>query len=242
MVFGRTNHADNVGKIILKFREFFPHEDFARTVKAIAAAHGGRKGLTKAKKQDYLAFGNSSYEVHPLRLAAFLRLADEISENRTRISGNLLDAVPDQNRIFWEYANAIAWSRPDNEALRLVVSYNVDKKVVVKRFQCVEFPDRCDKDGKLSLIEYIICRLEKINNERIYCAQHLPAFARYTELQARISIVDDLDRLPEFDELSFTFRDGGLYRPGEYPNTSIFDSFFSNNEKWKPENLSKHLN
>jgi len=241
MVHGRSGHASRVKDVMSKFRNSFPNPDFARIVYEIAKSHSGTTGLKIPRAEEFLSLGNETHQVHPRRLAAILRFADEISENRSRISYHLIDSVPDKNRIFWEYANAITSSRPDVENDRVVIAYSIEKSVVTQRFPCVEFPTRVDLDGTISLIEYIVCRLEKVNNERIYCSQFSLPFIGFSEVQAEITIVNDLERLADYDALVFTFRDGGLYKPGEYPNTDIFDLFFKENSNWRPDQLSKAL-
>ncbi|MDD5126224.1 hypothetical protein [Methylovulum sp.] len=115
---------------------------------------------------------------------------------------------------------------------------------MTQQFYCDEFSKRVNKnndDKTITLIEYIICRLEKVNNERIYCTQHLHPLGAFKEVQAHFSIIDDLEIVSEFDGITFTFRDGGLFKPREYPNSNIFDLFFEENDCWKPEQLAKIL-
>lgn len=246
MVSSRAEHASRARDVLSKFKNTFPNVDFPRVINTIVKAHSGKGekgGLKIPRVEERLSYNNATHLVHPCRLAAILRLADEISENRTRISYHLIDSVPEKNRIFWEYANSISSSYPDIENSRIVIEYSIDKSVVTQRFYCDEFSKRVNKnnDKTITLIEYIVCRLEKVNNERIYCTQHLHPLGAFKEVQAHFSIIDDLEIVSEFDGITFTFRDGGLFKPGEYPNSNVFDLFFEENDCWKPEKLAKKL-
>jgi hypothetical protein len=241
MVYGRSNHAERAKGILSQFRQLFPNADFVRVVNEIAKAHSGKQGLKIPRVEERLSLGSTTHLVRPRGLAGMLRFADEISENRTRVSQGILDSVPAKNRIYWEYANAIkaAWADPDHR--RVVIEFSIEKTAMLERFQCEEFGNRCDSSRTMSLIEYVICRLEKINNERIYCGNSHMSIVEFAEVLVTITIVDNLERLPEYDALEFTFRDCGIYVPDKYPDTNFYDEFFHINARWRPEALAGAL-
>jgi hypothetical protein len=241
MVFGRADHQDRVAAVTEKVKELgFPEPTIQRLVVEISKAHAGADGLGIPKWEDLCTTANgTTYKVYTQALAAIVRFADEISENHSRISKALLPNVPDDNRIYWEYANSIAAARPEPERSRVVLAIEVQKDKIVQKFKCNTFSARADEMGRLSLIEYIICRLEKMNNERAYCA---PKFNRYVSIQdieVRFTILDGADRVGNY-EVTVVLGDSGLSKTS-YPNIRLFEEFFNQYPEWNPQRLKEVL-
>ena len=236
----RVGHADMAGKISDEVRRLaFPNIDVQRLVDLISKAHAGKDGLhqTRYDDADCTASGKL-FTVYPIALAAIVRFADEISEDRNRVSQALLDRgqIPEKNRIFWEYAGCITASKPEPRRQRAVITISVPYEKAVERFPSVEFPDLEGDTGQISLIEYIVRRLEKMNNERVYCSQ---AFARYLtirQIEARFTLYNGLSSVPDYDDQEFIFGDSALKRT-DYPATKIFEEFFTRHPEWKPETI-----
>lgn len=237
MVYQRSGHAEKAKEILDKYQHNFPNQDFLRIIGDIVRAHGGKEGLKRPRAAEKISYNSRTYDVRPKLLASVLRFADEISENRSRISSEIIDTVPDQNKIFWQYANTITSSFPLPDSKRVTIVYSIDKSLITKRFKAIEFKERADNNGELSLIEYVICRLEKVNNERIYCSAFMEPYLEYKEVVAEITILNGLDRIASFDSVPFTFRDMGLCKNGEYPNVNIYNTFFNQNNNWLPDSL-----
>lgn len=240
-VYGRSGHAARVADMTEKIKELgFPTPDILRLVVEISKAHAGKEGLKIPRSEEDLATSQQTYTVYPKALAAIVRFADEISENRSRISRALLATVPDENRIFWEYANCISASRAEAARERVIITATIQHDKITANFTCSEFSNRVNGTGEISLINYIICRLEKMNNERAYCA---PEFSRYVSMRnitARLTILHGTERLKNY-EIEAYFGDSGLQQTC-YPNIQIFDGFFESYSDWKPEKLEEELN
>jgi len=242
MVHGRTNHAQRVGEISEEIKKLaFPNPDFHRIITQISKAHAGNgqdEGLNIPKSEEDCTV-TEIYTVFPKALAAVVRFADEISENHNRISQALLSKVPNENKIFWEYASCISASRPEPERERVVITYTIPHDKVIEEFTCVEFPNHCNANGKISLIQYIICRLEKINNEREYCSREFSNYTKIRQIHARFRITKGVQLLKNY-ELEIIFSDSGL-QGTKYPQIDIFEKFFAENPKWQPNNIKEAL-
>jgi hypothetical protein len=235
-VYGRTDHKARIAQMTDKIKELgFPNPDIQRLVVDVARAHSGQGALSDARTQEDCSTEHDTYEVYPCALAGIVRFADEISENRARIAPALLSAVPDESKIYWEYANAIAASRPDPTRHRVVLTVTLDQQKARQRFKCKDFAKFQDADGKISLIEYIICRLEKMNRERVYCARYFSRYATIDEIECRLTLVDGTERTLE---QVIVVGNSGL-GPEAYPDINIVQDFFERYPRWKPENIGK---
>ena len=158
----------------------------------IAQAHAGRDGLTNARRETDCVVVQT-FTVYPRALAAIVRFADEISENRSRISLALMPEVPPESQIYWQYANCITAVRPDPSRERVILSIEVPDGSAAERFLCPEeLSNRVDGSKNISLIEYLILRLEKMNNELAYCEPEFHSrYANIREILVRLSILAD---------------------------------------------------
>lgn len=239
-VYGRSGHAGRVAAMTEKIKPLaFPNLEINRLVDEISKAHAGEKGLDVPRAEEDCSTRWKTYTVYPRALAAVVRFADEISENQTRISHALLGDVPVQSRIFWEYANCVAASRPELERDRVIVTVNVQREKITSRYECDQFPRCRDHEGRVSLIEYIISRLQKMNNERMYCARQFQRYASIKEIVARMTIFEATQRVANYD-IEMTIGDSGLSKTS-YPEIEIFDKFFESYPGWHPSKLQEAL-
>lgn len=242
MVFGRSGHADEIARVTADIRVLgFPDPTIYRLVLEIARAHGGRSGLSLPRTDEDISITGTTYTVHPRALAAVVRFADEVSENRSRISLALLPDVPEHNQIYWYYAASIVASRPEPERERVVVTVELQRDHLLRSFHCdPTFVHRADGNGKITLLEYVLCRLEKMNNELTYCGSHLSKFVAIREIEARLTILVDDQRLQNYDNFTFVFGASGLGH-AEFPDTPLYNQFFGRYPDWRPEALREVL-
>lgn len=240
-VYERSGHAARVAQMTEGIKKLgFPDLSIHRLVVEIAAAHSGKTGLTKARPEEDASMLHGTYTVYTRALAAIVRLADEVSENRFRISTELLQDVPDKNRIFWHYANSVTASRPVPERRRIVITVELQEEVAVERFLCSEFPSRVDDEGKMHLMDFIVCRLEKMNNERAYCSAAFGRFDTIDDIEARFALLNGITRIKE---TTVFFGDAGLKSGDEnaYPNINVFEEFYTDHPDWRPERMKEAL-
>jgi len=227
MVFKRFGHAEEVERITSEVKDLaFGDPTIHRLIVQIAKAHSGKEGLEVPELEQDWDGAQSSYTVYPRALAAIVRFADEVSENRSRISQALLKKVPNENRIYWEYANCITASRPDPPRERIIISLEIQEAAALESYLCPEELRLYGNNSEeISLIEYIIRRLEKMNNERSYCAPEFNRYITIKEIEVRMSLLGRVDRIPGYD-LNIILGDLGLSQGG-YPEVEIFQQFFN---------------
>lgn len=233
---GRSNHAGNAQIFIDKVRDFcFADSAIYRIVAAIVKAHSGNEGwLSPTQSEIMQPCSHQTCTVYPKSLAALLRFADEVSESRTRIQPSLLPRVPSEQRIYWEYANSIMASIPEPNRKRLFLAIDLQRSDAMKRWPCP--PDvlsHADAAGTIALIEYVVCRLEKMNNERAMCFPYLARYADVMTIDVRMRVFEGMENLVEQE---FILGGGGL-GDKTYPAIGIFDHFFKAYPQLKPESL-----
>ena len=240
MVYQRSGHAEKVVEAINAVGQFFPDIRIQRLVQEISTAHSGDEGLTIPRADVDCTTENCRYKVYPRALAAVVRLADEVSENHLRISHALINNVPESTKIYWEYANCISASYPDPRRQRIVVTLEIQHDKVVAMMECRDFLHRTAGKPEMPLIEYALCRLEKMNNERVYCSKFFTRYADLRSVEARFTLLRGTECVPGYDDLIVVFEDFGL-SSGDYPKISIFDGFFEANPAWTPERIEEAL-
>lgn len=236
MLATRANHARQAETFIDRVRTaFFPDQTLYRLVSQITRAHSGRDGWSFLQPSEEVApCSHKTYTVYPQSLAALLRFADETSETRTRISLALLPNVPQEQQIYWEYANGITASKPEPARRRLLLAIELQRTAAVRRFPCPsDVHDRADSEGNVSLIEYVVCRVEKMNNERAYCFPYLTRYADIMSIEVRLQIYEGTDA-KFVGEISFG--DGGM-SSSDYPVIRLFNQFFLAYPQLEPGNL-----
>lgn len=241
MVSSRSGHAKEAEVHIQKVRELcFPDPSMFRLVSQIVHAHSDND-------RDDVLLGLSTQEdltppcakhtqtVLPQALAAVLRYADEISENHTRVGAAIIGSVPSPSRIYWDYATAISATKPEPERQRTVVTVELQRVDAAKKYEC---PKKCamhaDGEGKITFIEYLVCRLEKMNRERLYCFPYFTRYATMHTIEVRMKVCNGTD----CKSYTFDLHDGGL-KKGGYPETSIFGDFFARFPELEPTAISR---
>jgi hypothetical protein len=230
MVVKRAGHEIAVQKLLEEFSNIaFDNAHEQRLVQLLITAHsGGSVPLNKVESSaDY-----HTYTVHARALAAVLRFADEISENASRISVPLLQqgVIPPEQQIFWYYAKSIQASRPDLERERIVLTVGLDCEEAVREF----LVPHAGNAQKQPLLEYLIARIQKINNERAYCGPHFARYASIQTVEVRLSLLKGTNKVPGYEK-TLEFGDP------EYPNISIVEAFFNEHPEWAVDSIKRNI-
>jgi hypothetical protein len=244
MVFSRSNHAGEIKTIFEAVKNLgFPDPSTSRLVSQLVSAHEGGNGLGNIEREQDLTILGKTHTVFPRALAAILRFSDEISENRSRISPGLLQSgkIPAKNLIYWEYAFCITASRADPSRERVVLTIDIDLDKAISFHVC---PEECKqysrKDGNISLIEYIVARLQKMNNERAYCSRSFAQYSSIGRIETILKLFKNDKPINKYSD-TFTLEDSGL--GSEEPvKIEIFKSFFDSHPHWAPEIIKEVKN
>lgn len=156
----------------------------------IAAAHGGK---TRTGSKDTIStlkinHGIASSQLRERLVAAVVRFADEICENRNRSSNYLIEKgkVPEHSLIYHKYGAAI-----NNNSVNSGV-YTIDFILHVDDLKNKYMFNEIVEKGEIFLIDYIYTRLEKMNLERVYCNKFMGVLCPINSIKASISVHDDI--------------------------------------------------
>ncbi|WP_323170913.1 hypothetical protein [Natrialba sp. PRR66] len=239
MIVDRTDHERISTEVADRFRDIaFPSTSIKATTDDIIKAHRNKAGLDIPQRDSVFNIGNEIYKVYPKDLAGILRFADEISETQERVSGDswIRESVPDESELFWRYAETVQGCYPHLNGKSVNLNIEVGYKKSIKMYPCPDsFKERANDDGEISLIEYMICRLEKLVNELAYCERYFNRYAEIREVQVDITVRDDSHTI--IQEVNETLAATGLTTKGTYPDVKIYDDFFEEYSEWKPDQL-----
>jgi hypothetical protein len=163
-----------------------------RIISSIAQAHGGE--MDDGSKDTITGIltepvpNIQGIEVHAWRLAALLRLADELSENHTRADEVAIgsDTTPHMSLLANLYCLVIN-RRIDFKGKSIHLEFTIDKKLLPRTFT---ISDGEDRTREIMFVDYIAERLEKCERERRYCNRFLAGFASYDRIRAKLVIMD----------------------------------------------------
>jgi hypothetical protein len=179
---GRKNHESAAADAVNKYDIIFGTDDVEkRLIFRIADAHTGRRGsdkdkVSKLQETDHV-LGKT---VHPRFMAALLRFADELADDRSRTSKTLLDsaALTKDSEIYHRYCYALHSVVVSGDTVRL--SFDMTSGDAGKTFQ---------KDGKdIYLLDEICDRMMKMHSERIYCVRFFPPTIRIDRIDVSITV------------------------------------------------------
>jgi hypothetical protein len=208
--YGRGGHEKRCEDILIEVYKDFPYKETERmAIALIAQAHGGENPdgdkdvISRLPEIDHIG----ETHIHSQRIAAIVRLADELAENNTRTPQILLDSggIPKENEVFHYYAESLHTNA--------LVALEIGNRINLKFLISVE--DAKKEFGKLGgtvyLIDEIQTRLIKMNQERVYCNQFLSANEKLESISAKVTIRDSVKNSTVWED-EFLIRDDG------YPN------------------------
>lgn len=205
----RKGHEKMASEILREVGENVGLSDLEqRIISTIAQAHGGeledgnRDTITGLLKDPEPFI--SGFKVHAWRLAALVRLADELSENSTRADEAAIQSPTTPHRsLLANYYCLLINRRIDFISNSVHLNFDVDQKYLSQIFIVK------NKDGspnEIMLVDYIADRLEKCERERRYCNRFLAGFAPYDRLRVKLSIVKNNI---EIDTIGFDLEEVG---------------------------------
>lgn len=188
---GRGQHESRAFSILKEFCDSqFPDKVEARIIADIARAHGGKYTRDGRETRDTIKllgeqgdYGGVKYRQR--LLAGLLRLADEICEDRSRVPLGLLavDVVGSGNLIFHKYAQAIRSVHVDRSANVIRIYYELKSEDLSQLFLL--------ENVQTYLIDFLFGRLDKMNQERIYCSRFISSVVRISGIRASIEVLNN---------------------------------------------------
>lgn len=209
----RADHGD-ITKILELFDGIILSDDEREWIKVFVKCHQSSVKIEELIPMREKFINN--WRVHPQFIAAMLRLADELDENKIRAYevGLKLGTVDEEQVIYHEYAKHVDGIFPESRYEKIAIEISMQLTELFKKF----------KKGETDVlfINEIITRIDKTNVERKYCMGFTQYYLEYKNIELRLYLKDG-DK-PE-KTISFAFDD----RRGEADfweaNKSIIDRY-----------------
>lgn len=204
-IYGRDKHEKNIRKVIREYNVPFLKDD---TIEAalIAKSGGAHGGKTPSGSKDTISIlpedesEGHIKNVNLKKIAAIVRFADEICENRHRTSVYIERMTPKQNKVFHLYAKSITSSYIDNKVLNL--KFQLDCKHLLETYPI----SASGNDKGITLPEMFLDRIKKTEMERRYCSRFLPDGISIKAISVCVKIIqyDEDEYIEELDKREFT--------------------------------------
>ncbi|ODM29853.1 hypothetical protein A6779_12055 [Marinobacter adhaerens] len=236
-IYGRQGHEKRPAKIIQDLGPAaFPDNFEARTIAHIARVHGGKKLDAKGETtKDTISnsplkaidhYKGTKYRAQ--LIAAIVRFADEICEDRDRASQPLLISrnLPRQSEVFHQYAHSISSVEVDLQAKMINIKFELEKEDAIRTFGKGE----ADDIQEVYIIDEINERLEKMYCELCYCRRFFAEALSIDAIRATVIIHDEDE--PAQEE-TFELRERG------YPSQPF--KFKEEHPEWCGEKVKNSL-
>lgn len=215
----RNVHNEEIQAILSKIQErlennYFVDSHMEKYSMQIAKAHSGEDAIQKFITREDLYYHNE--EINLRFLGAVLRLADELDEGVMRIDEKyyetMKESISEDHHIYWEISRSIKRIsiNPDDCKIEIRAEINQDDLFKIYR----------KKDKDVALIDELIFRVDKMNQERMYYMKFVRKHVDYNEIVFDLTV--------ENATLSqFTFR---------FNNDQGYDAFWNNYPMMNPKN------
>ena len=206
---GRKNHERTVSSLL---KELYGDTSLTSVdtalqwiIYSLAKAHSGVDDPI-GRLTDAMSW--SSYTIRMKRLAAILRLADELAEDSLRASSFLLASgnphLSTNSKLFHVYSDKLTSCDIDMSSHEVTERFLLNKDDVLNTHP--------HDNSQCFLVDYIYERSVKTFREITYCNRFLPETLRINRLSIKIDFIEK-DSLEEFrDSISYRLQESG------YPN------------------------
>lgn len=206
-LYGRENHSQNITKVFEEVKSFLYEPPHQKWILKIAQAHSGPGSIENYIEETSATIYDSV--IYPRFLSALLRISDEIDEDSRRVEGRVTSILPEEETAFWQLClctdSIIPVYQTDslgNAALEIQVKCRMRDKVIGAKWG--------KKTSEVTAVNEYISRINKMNEERIYCNKFLQQysalyFRKIDRINTKIIIYDENDK--EIDKITFVFTD-----------------------------------
>jgi len=206
-LYGRSDHAQNINEIFNTVKSFLYEPHHQEWIPKIAKAHSGAGSIEKKIGETSVNIYDSV--IYPQFLSALLRISDELDEDCRRSEGRILFTVPQKNVAYLQFCqcnNSITPVYRSNSRGDMMLEIQINSKMRSKDIKTIWKKDA----GDVTAIEEYIFRVNKINDERIYCNKFLQEhsalyFHKIDKIAIDITISDEEDKT--LDKIHFDFTD-----------------------------------
>lgn len=137
-----------------------------------------RDTISRLEDSTYL----NGLRVRVSMLAAILRFADELADDKTRIEKSLFDieSIPKENQIYHLYSKCLQPPVLEGDTIKL--EYYLDYEYVINQYY--------KGDKKVYLYDEILERISKCLCELEYCKRFCYGFIKINSISARIAVIE----------------------------------------------------
>ena len=206
--YGRLGHENKIPYVIEEKRALFGSDQFeVKTIQSIAMVHGGTVGGTGDKDtiieldHSHRHEASATGSVRPRVLAAILRFADELADDKSRANEKMLrdGTLPKECEIYHAYAASLQSVEIISDAREIRLHFSIESSSLCKRFG--------KNKSNVYLIDEIFERILKMHLERCYCMQFSRPDMEFDKISCEIKIFKNLtdphkhspDELIKFD-------------------------------------------
>lgn len=218
IIYGRNDHENKCNEILLKMGSIAGEDNTEkRIISKIATAHGGEingnRDTLNCLQKDYVILDKKFRKQF---IAALLRFADELADDRTRASRFLLEEKRLRgSEVYHAYSYAIRSVEISERNIKLKFELNKAKAL-----------NKCKKVTKSKTIEHVYLLNEildctkKMHFERMYCMRFLGPEIRIENISVEIEIYDN-KYMKKFEDhtISYELKEIG------YPNYTTYDIY-----------------
>ena len=210
-IFGRENHETKCGEIMFELGPLAGGDDYEKNlIIEIASAHGGYFDGDKD------TIGPLPYEtdvlgkdIRPQLLAAILRFADEIAEDKYRSpryiteldNGGVFTGKSRKSQIYHKYAQSLNSVMVKPQERKISFKFILYKKACVDKF----YKGR----KKIFLLDEIYERILKTHVENIYCMRFFPPERRIDKIWIEIHIYQEKGQIKPIEIIPFKLMETG---------------------------------
>lgn len=210
LTLGRTDHERRAGEALTGLYGIFGNDTLeVRAFLEIARAHGGsvngnKDTISRLTPSDYVYREKVRYQY----LAAILRLADELADDRDRAAEVPLSSgkLPPVSEIHHAYASRLHSVVVDHSKRAIELRFDLTKADADRLFS---------KDSKkIFLLDEIFLRTLKVHRERMYCMRFMRESIRLDTVLVNIDVFLRPQQLgPPIEKISYRLEERG------YPDT-----------------------
>jgi hypothetical protein len=157
-----------------------------------------------------------SKDVRQRLLAAILRFADELADDRTRVFDISISDIPENSQIFHAYSQSLHTVKLEKDDIENTFFVKLCYFMPLQEALCSYKKFERNNTGELVptyilLIREIIERTKKMEHERRYCSRYFLPHIIIKQIKVEIEI--DLGGIAGANQIAYTLRDTGY--PGE---------------------------
>jgi len=202
----RFHHNEHIPRIEAKIQHYFVNTEIKDYVLHIAKAHTGSDGVRAQINLPVSGYCNE--QIFCQFIGALLRFTDELDEGQNRLNLGFYerfgDSIEEHQKIFWEVCNCIKRILPEPRESQIIIDVNIKKEDIFKDYLKILNKGKSEETKiRVCLIDELIFRINKINQERIYYMEFVKKFLDFKEIKLNVNILDGGDT----QSMTFSFND-----------------------------------